>query len=85
MDSVSDRGHLALGGGLAAQRDLLQAVGVAAVFGRRAQRRDGAAGWADDARRLLASLLANGSGLRLGSRGAEGGGVVPGRLGGRVP
>lgn len=83
--SFKTRGHLALGGGLAAQRDLLQAVAVAAVFGRRVQGRDGAAASADGAPRLLASLRANGSRLCRGSGGAGGWGVVPGRLGGKVP
>lgn len=58
---------------------------MAAVCGRRAQSRDGAAASADGAPRLLASLRANGSRLWLGSRGTGGGGVVPGRLGGKVP
>lgn len=59
---------------------------MAAVFGWRAQSRDGAAvASADGAPRLLASLRANGHRLWLGSRGAGGQGVVPGRLGGKVP
>lgn len=58
---------------------------MAAVFGWRAQSRDGVAASADGAPRLLASLRANSSRLCLGSRGDGSGGVVPGRLGGKVP